>query len=86
MKENLTERKLKILAFLMETENAKKEKCFDFLNGHFTQIDGPMDIILSVFSETNVRLLKSIFSYVFLKYSESYNNLNVKSILKLNDL
>lgn len=51
----------------METENTKKEKCFDFLNGHFPQIDGPMDIILSVFSETNFEASKK---YVFVCFLE----------------
>ena len=45
---------------------------------------GRMDMILSVFSETYVGLLKSITSQFFSRYSKSYNNLNVKSYLKLN--
>ena len=42
-----------------------------------------MDMILGVFSEIYVKLLKSITSEFF--YSR-YSNLNVKSCLKLNDL
>ena len=44
-----------------------------------------MDMIFGVFSEIYVRLLKSIISKFSSKYSKSYNNLNVKSLLKLND-
>ena len=43
-----------------------------------------MDMIFGVFSENYVRLLNSIISEFFSKYSKSYNNLNVKSCLKLN--
>ena len=43
-----------------------------------------MDMIFGVFAGTNVRLLKSITSKFFLRYSKSYNNLNVKSCLKPN--
>ena len=43
-----------------------------------------MDMIFGVFPETNVRLLKSIISQFFSRYSKRYNNLNVKSCLKLN--
>ena len=45
-----------------------------------------MDMIFGMFPETNVRLLKNITSQFFSKYSKSYNNLNVKSCLKLNKL
>ena len=38
-----------------------------------------MDVIFGVFSGTYARLLKSITSHFFSKYSKSYNNLNVKS-------
>ena len=47
---------------------------------------GPMDMAFGVFSETYVRLLTSITSQFFSKYSKSYNSLNVKSCLKLNGL
>ena len=43
-----------------------------------------MDMTFGVFSEIYVRLLKSITSNFFSRYSKSYNNLNVKSCLKLN--
>ena len=38
---------------------------------------GTMDIIFSLFSETYVRLLTSVTSQSFSKYSKSYKNLNV---------
>ena len=45
-----------------------------------------MDMTFGVFSEIYVRLLKSITSNFFSRYSKSYNNLNVKSCLKLKAL
>ena len=48
------------------------------------RIGGPMDMIFGVFLETYVRLLKGITSQFFSKCSKSYDNLNVKSSLKLN--
>ena len=54
------------------------DKIFNFSKGRFFVMGGPMDIIFGVFSETYMRLLKSIISQFISKYSESYNNLNVK--------
>ena len=45
----------------------------------------PMDMNFGLFSETYVRHLKSITSQFLSRYSKIYNNLNVKSCLKLND-
>ena len=45
---------------------------------------GPMDMIFGVFLETFVRLVKSLILQFFSGHSKSYNNLNVKSCLKLN--
>ena len=45
---------------------------------------GPVDMIFGVFSETYVRLLKSLTWQFLSRYSKSYNNLSVKSCLKLN--
>ena len=70
--------------FIFEIKGAKKDKMFYFLKGCFSVMGGPMDVIFGVFSDTNVRLLKSITSQFFSRYSKSYNNLNVKSCLKLN--
>ena len=42
-----------------------------------------MDMIFGVFSETFVRLIKSIISQFFSNYSKSYDILNPKSCLKL---
>ena len=55
-----------------------------FLKGRFSVMGGPIDMIFGVFSETYLRLLKSIISQLISKYNKSYNNLNVKSCLKLN--
>ena len=78
----LTNRKLKMSAvYIFEIKGAKKDKIFDFLKSRFTVIGGPMDIIFGVFSETYVRLLKSITSEFYSRYSKSYNNLNIKSCL-----
>ena len=38
-----------------------------------------MDVIFGAFLGTYARLLKSITSQFFSRYSKSYNNLNVKS-------
>ena len=70
--------------FIFEIKDAKKDKIFNFLKGRFSVMGGPMDIIFDVFSETYMRLLKSITSQFFSRYSKSFNNLNVKSCLKLN--
>ena len=68
--------------FFFEIKGAEKDKIFNFLKGHFFVMGGTMDMIFGVFSETYVRLLKSITSEFYSRYS----NLNVKSCLKLNDL
>ena len=70
--------------FVFEIKSAKKENIFNFLKGSFSLMCGPMDIIVGVFSENYVRLLTSISSQFFSRYSKSYNNLNVKKCLKLN--
>ena len=70
--------------FIFEIKDAKKDKIFNFLKGRFSVMGGPIDMIFRLFSETYVKLLKSITSQFFLIYSKSYNNLNVRSCLKLN--
>ena len=78
----LTNRKLKMSAvYIFEIKGAKKDKIFHFLKSRFTVMGGPMDMIFGVFSETYVRLLKSITSEFYSRYSKSYNNLNIKSCL-----
>ena len=80
-----TNEKLKMSAlFVFEIKGAKKAKIFNYLNCHFSIMGGPMDMIFGVSSKINVRLLKSIILHFFSKYHKSYNNLNVKSCLKLN--
>ena len=71
--------------FIFEIKLAKMDKIFNFLKDSFSIISVPMDIIFSVFSETDVRLLKNIISHFFSKYSKSYNILNIKRCLKLKD-
>ena len=67
--------------YIFEIKGAKKDKIFDFLKSRFTVMGGAMDMIFGVFSETYVRLLKSITSEFYSRYSKSYNNLNIKSCL-----
>ena len=69
--------------FVLEIKGAKNDKIFNILNGCFSVMGGSMNVIFSEFSETIVRLLKSISLQFFSKYSKSYNILNVKSCLKL---
>ena len=69
--------------FVLEIEGAKNDKIFNFLNGRFSIIGGPTGMIFDVYSETIVRLLKSITSQLLSKYSKSFNILNAKSCLKL---
>ena len=60
----------KIFAFfILETKGAKNDKSFSFLKGRFSVMGarGPMDMTFALFSETNVRLLKSIISHFFFK-------------------
>ena len=70
--------------FIFEIKGAKKDKIFNFSKGCFSVMGGPMDMIFGMFSEVYARLLKSITSQFFSRYSKSYNNLNVKGCLKLN--
>ena len=80
----LTDRKLKMsTVFILEVKGTKKDKVFNFLKDCFSVMGEPMDVIFGVFSDTNVRLLKGITSQFFSRYSKSYNNINVKSCLKL---
>ena len=81
----LTNRKLEMSAVLIfEIKGAKKDKIFDFLKSRFSVMGGTMDMIFGVFSETYVRLLKSITTEFYSRCSKSYDNLNIKNCLKLN--
>ena len=83
----MTDRKLKTSSvFVFEMKDTKKDKIFNFLRDSFSVMRVPMamDMIFGVFSETYVRLLTSIASQVFSRYSKNFNNLNVKKCLKLN--
>ena len=71
--------------FIFEIKRAKMDKTFNFLKDRFYVMSRPVDMIFGAFSETDVRLLKNIFSQVLSKYSQSYNILNIKRCLKLND-
>ena len=74
---------LAILVF--EIKGAKKDKTFNFLKGSFFVMNGPMDVIFYMFSETYASILKNKISQFFSKFSKSYNNINAKSCLKLNN-
>ena len=69
--------------FILEIKNAKNNKIFNSLNGCFSVMGGPMDMISGLFSEIIVRLLKSIISQFFSKYRKQCSILNGKSSLKL---
>ena len=45
--------------FIFKIKGAEKDKIFNSLKGRFSVIGSPMDMILGVFSETHVRLIKS---------------------------
>ena len=78
------DRKLKMpTIFVLEIKDARNSKIFSFLNGRFSVMGDPMDMIFVVFSETIVGLLKSRISHFFSKYSKSYTLINSKSCLKL---
>ena len=84
MPKYLTDRKLKMSAvFIFEIKGVKKEKNCP-LKGSFYVMRNPIDMIFGMFLETYVRLLTSITSQFFSRYSKSYDNLNAKSCLKLN--
>ena len=59
--------------FILEIKGGKKNKIFNFLRDRFSVMWSPMDMIFGKFPETYVRLLKSIISQFFSKYSKSYN-------------
>ena len=71
--------------FVFEIKSDKSDKIFNFLNSRFSVMGGPINMIFDVFSETIVRLLKSIIPQFFSKDSKSDNILNAKSCLKLED-
>ena len=70
--------------FVFEIKDAKKDKIFNSLKDSFSVMRVPMNIIFGVFSETCVRLLKSITLQFFARYCKDSNNLNVKKCVKLN--
>ena len=57
--------------FIFEIKGAKKTKVSNFLKGSFSVMRGPMDTIFGVFSETYVRLLTSLISQFFSRYSKT---------------
>ena len=68
MPKYLTDKKLKMSAvFIFEIKDAKKDKILNFLKGRFFVMGDPMHVIFGVFSDTYVRLLKSITSQFFFK-------------------
>ena len=71
--------------FVLEIKGANNDKIFNFLNGRFSIMGGPMDMIFGVFLETIARLLKSIISQFFSKCNKSYHILNATRYLKRED-
>ena len=71
--------------FIFEIKRAKMDQIFNFLKDSFSVMSVPIDMIFGVFSETEVRLLKNVILQFFSKYSKSYNILNIKRCLKLNN-
>ena len=53
--------------FIFEIKGTIKDKILNFLNGRFSVMGGPIDIIFGAFSETYVRLPKIITSQFFFK-------------------
>ena len=84
MTKYLIDGKLKMSVLIFEIKSAKMDKIFNFLKDRFSVKSSPMDMIFGAFPVTNVRLLKNIITQFFLKYSKSYNILNIKKCLKLN--
>ena len=79
----MSDGKLKMsTVFVLEIKGANNDKIFNFLNGRFSIMGGPMDMIFGVFLETIVRLLKRIISQFFSKYNKSYHILNATRYLK----
>ena len=66
MPKYLNDRKSKMSAvFIFEIKDAKKDKIFNSFKGRFFVMGAPMDMIFDLFSNTNVRLPKSITSQFF---------------------
>ena len=61
-----------------------KHNFFIFLKTHYFVMGGSIDMNVGVFWETSVGFLKSLVLQLFLKYSQSNVNLNVKSRVKSN--
>ena len=57
-----------------------------FLRVCYFVMGGPIDINFDMFWETSVGFLKCVVLQRFPKYSQSYVNLNLKSIAKFNSL
>ena len=70
--------------FVFWNKRRQKGWYFQFFKGKFLLNAWPYGYDFGVFLETYVRLLTSITSQLFSRYSKSYNNLNVKKCLKLN--
>ena len=58
--------------FIFEAKGAKKNKIFNFLKGSFSVMRSPVDMIFGVFSETYMKLLKSMTSQFFSRHSKSF--------------
>ena len=73
-------------SFFFEIKGAIKDKIFSFLNGRFSVMRGPMDMFFwPVFRDLLEASNKYNFAFFVSRHSKSYNNLNVRKCLKLND-
>ena len=76
---HLIDGKLSMSAFfIFEIKRAKMDKIFNFLKDRFSVMSSPTDMILGVFSKTNVRLLKNI---IFKKYKRNFSQ-NIAKVFK----
>ena len=67
---------------IFEIKRDKMDKILNFLKDRFSIMNGPMDMIFGMFSETYMRLLKNIILQFFSKYSKSYNT-KYQEVLKI---
>ena len=70
--------------FILKKEPPEKTQIFHFLEGRYFAMSHSVDMSITVFWETDVVFLKSVALQLFLKYSQSYSNFNVRSGPKLN--
>ena len=60
------------------------DEFFNFLNGRYSVMDGPMDMRAGLFWEILMSFLKNIISQLWRKCSKTYDILNMKSSSEFN--